>query len=101
MYDRRYSFFEEKLGFCGGDCRENCVASYLAAMVPFIRMAKLGSQTMGFWFGVKEEEQFKITINGQFQSGVGVLISFKNAQHQQRDHLLTLTEAELNRLTTY
>lgn len=101
MYDRRYSFFLEKLGFCGADCMENSVASYLAAMVPFIRMAKLGSQTMGFWFGLKEEEQFKITINGQFQSGVGILISFKNAQKQQRDHLVTISEEDLNRLTTH
>lgn len=100
MYDRRYSFFSEKLGFEGSDCKENCVASYLAAMVPFIRMAKLGSQTMGFWFGVKEEEQFKVTINGQYESGVGILVSMKNSRKQQRDYLLSLDDNDLDRLTT-
>ncbi len=101
MYDRRYSFFAEKLGFQGADTRENFVTSYLAAMTPFIRMAKLASQTMGFWFGVKEEDQFKITINGQFQSGVGILITMKNDLNQQRDYLLSLDDQELQLLTTY
>lgn len=100
MYDRRYSFFEEKLGFNGSDYSESTVVSYLAAMIPFIRMAKLGSQTMGFWFGVNEEKQFKVTINGQFQCGVGILVSMKNCKNQQREYLLSLDEADLKRLTT-
>lgn len=100
MYDRRYSFFEEKLGFNGVDPTENLVVSCLAAMVPFIRMAKLGSQTMGFWFGVKEEEQFKVTINGQFVGGVGILVSMNNSRKQKRDYLVSLDEKELGRLTT-
>lgn len=100
MYDRRYSFFAEKLGFHGADSKENSVVAYLAAMVPFIRMAKLGGHTMGFWLGVKEEEQFKVTINGQFQSGVGVLVSMKNSNNKRREYLLSLDDKDLDWITT-